>query len=173
MAPRGPVRLTVNFGPSRSDLFARVVRYAERWASELLELEPGVWRATFLLEASDPTRFARAERLVNYVSGWKASELEVDGEPEIGWVVLAMLTCAYGYLKLHGRCGHTYREAVPVRCRCCPLFDRQSAQEQMERWRSQIGGDPAWDPLPHVGSLGDIPDHVPDEWTEGDGPSAG
>lgn len=53
MAPRGEVVLQVTFGPSKSPLASRAVSYARAHAEEAAEVEPGVWRASFRLEADE------------------------------------------------------------------------------------------------------------------------
>lgn len=126
MAPRGPVTLHLTFGPSRSVHFPRALTYARRYAHTLEEIEPSRWRATFTLDR-DPRDFGAAGRLLEFVGSWRATEVDVDSEPERAWVVAAMCHSARAWLRAIGDCGERYWGRVPDKCFVCPLFDKERA----------------------------------------------
>jgi hypothetical protein len=124
---RGPVALVVTFGPSTSPTFARAVAHARRSTFAIEELEPDRWEASYRLE-SDVQAFAAAARLVQMTSRWRATEIEVDGEPEQAWIVAAMLQCARNWLRIQGSCGEIFYGGRPwPRCLVCPLLDEKQA----------------------------------------------
>jgi len=161
MARPGEAMLRVTFGPTRSPLVARAVSNARARASELAEVEPGVWRVGFRL-GGDERSFGEASQLVWMVLGWRSTTVEVQGSPELPRVALQMLVCAREWLRSAGAC--RARFPVPAgwpKCRGCPLYDAGWAAESAP----QLGF--ASDLLPGVYDAGfEIPDQLPDEWEE-------
>ncbi len=66
--------VTVEFGPSRSRRFGRAVAEAQNGARECTEVEPGRYRARFLL-GEDAAAYAGLARLLERVRHWRATEV--------------------------------------------------------------------------------------------------
>jgi len=152
--------LHVTFGPASTPVLPRAVSYAREHADHLKEIEPGTWRATFLL-STEESRYGRALELLHMTWGWKTTLVEVNGSPEHRGTVRLMLHCARGWLRNTGRCRAVFRGLLPAKCRGCPLYEAEWALESFAPptrvvWTSDE------DDLPAA-----VPDHVPDEWTEG------
>ena len=127
MTARGAVVLVVSFGPSTSPTFARAVAHAKRHATAIDEVEPDRWEARFRLETGQSV-FSAAYRLVQMTSRWRATEVEVEGEPEAAWLVSAMLHCARNWLRIQAGCGEAFFAGRPwPRCMVCPLLDYKQA----------------------------------------------
>ena len=158
MAARGEVRVTVTFGPSPSPLLAHAVCYAIEHAQATEQLRSGVWEATFRI-GEDEQAYGELRHLLSMVHGWKTTRVQVNGSIEYRQVVISMLHCARQWLRSKGRCGaRFYSQAGAPRCAACPLYDAAFAAE-------------FWVPLTPLllleGDAEEVPDHVPEEWTEG------
>ena len=116
---------TVEFGPSRSKRFGKAVAEAQRGARECSEVEPGRYRAKFLL-GEQAAAYAALASLLGRVRHWRASEAYEGEEPvsvyakEMGW-------CAAAQLKSFGACHFRFSYGVFPRCSLCPLFDAERA----------------------------------------------
>ena len=92
------------------------------------------------------------------VKGWRATTVEVDGDPEDRAVALAMLTCSREWLGRQGRCRAPFPAGAPPKCRICPLYEPEWALESWVR--------PEWGPTERdLGTIWAVPDHVPEDWT--------
>ena len=107
MPQRGEVTLMITFGPASTPVFERAVAYAKEHADQLNQAGPRTYRASFVL-GTDPVVYGRALHLVNMVSGWRSTLIEVDGSPEYGGTVRAMLHCAREWLRRTGRCAERF-----------------------------------------------------------------
>jgi hypothetical protein len=153
MGTPSPVELTVTFGPSPSPLVPRAVAAARR-ATTWAEIAPGVWRASFTLGA-DPDPYARAWRLLHLVGTWKATEVEVAGEPEALAPVVAMAQCAREWLRRAGACRAAFPSGPWPKCEVCPLYDPGWAAESYASPPFFTGGI-----LPGEGP---VPDYPPED----------
>ncbi len=72
--------VTVEFGPSRSKRFGKAVAEAQSGAGECSEVEPGRYRASFVL-GTDFAAYAGLARLLERVRHWRATEVYEDDEP--------------------------------------------------------------------------------------------
>ena len=161
MPARGEVLLQITFGPSKSFLLPRALSYAREHAKEAVEVDPGIWRASFPLFTNERA-YAHALQLLYMVQGWRASILQVNGDPEPRRIARQMLECARGWLITEHRCQAPLPPSGFAKCRICPLFDPEWAAESYARPELVIGlQGPSWeDP-----SL-EIPDYLPEEWDE-------
>lgn len=119
-------RLSVEFGPSRSKRFGKALLYAVDHADECIELEPGVYRASFKLD-SDPSAYLSLGALLRAVRSWRATEVCEDNEPVSAYHAMEMAWCASFQLKSFGTCQWSFRYGVLPRCSVCPLFDAERA----------------------------------------------
>jgi hypothetical protein len=154
MPPRGPVRLTVTFGPACTPVFDRAVAYAAEHADQAVRRGPRTVAASFVLGA-DPDRYGRALDLVNMVYGWRATLVEIQGSPEYPGVVRDMLYCAREWLRRSASCRERFPAGAYPRCLGCPLYDPEWALESFVRPSFIWGEDP-------LGA--EVPDHLPEEW---------
>ena len=136
--------LTVTFGPTSSPALPRAVAYAREHADAITSPERGVWRATFRL-GMDQERYGHALRLIEFVSGWRCTDVAIDGEPEWTWAIRLMLGCARHWLRWRGACGEPVESRQATKCWSCPLSEHQ--------------GNPLSRTDPHV------PDYPPEEWS--------
>jgi hypothetical protein len=129
----------VVFGPSRSKRFGKAVAEAHSGAGECSEVEPGRFRASFLLgvEAAAYTGLAR---LLERVRHWRATEVCEDDEPVSVFHAKEMAWCASFYLGSFGECRERFLFGVLPRCGLCPLFDAERAI------RAGMREEPAWRP---------------------------
>src|SRR5438876_9382999 len=88
----------VEFGPSRSKRFGRAVAEARSGVGECSELEPGRYRASFVL-GEDPAAYAGLARVLERVRHWRATEVYEDDElvstfhtKEMAWCASFQLT---------------------------------------------------------------------------------
>jgi hypothetical protein len=116
----------VVFGPSRSKQFGKAVAEAQTGADECSEVEPGRFRASFMLDV-EAAAYTALARLLERVRNWRATEVNEDEEPvssdharEMGW-------CAAFYLSSFGECNERFGFGVLPRCGLCPLFDAERA----------------------------------------------
>lgn len=121
---RGIVTVTVEFQRPR-----RLGPLAERVASvaKVDALDGRRFCATFDLD-NRHLGFGTLASLLQIVGGKRSTVIEVDGYPELSAVVQAMARCARPFAYSSGLCGFHYTQAVPDRCRACPLFDEERAQ---------------------------------------------
>jgi len=94
-------QLTVEFGPSRSKRFGKALAEAENGPGECSELEPGRYRASFVL-GSHAAAYTALARLLERVRHWRASE--VHDEPVSAYHAKEMAWCASSQLKSFGEC---------------------------------------------------------------------
>jgi len=150
------VSVEVTFGPSRSPNFERSVTYARTYASDVEEIDEGRYRARFDL-GNDPALYARLGRLLALVQHWRATEIDVDGDPAPAYLASGMAFCAHGYAKAFGRCSYYdlapshvrllretddgFREQMVAdhlpqpmaKCFCCPLFPLET-RRRSPKW---------------------------------------
>ncbi len=69
----------VEFGPSRSKRFGQALAEARGGVGECSELEPGRYRASFVL-GEDPAPYTGLARLLERVRHWRATEVYEDDE---------------------------------------------------------------------------------------------
>ncbi len=119
-------QLTVEFGPSRSKRFGKALAEAENGPGECSELEPGRYRASFVL-GSDAAAYTALARLLERVRHWRASEVHEGDEPVSAYHAKEMGWCASSQLKAHGACRFRFYFGVFPRCSVCPLFDSERA----------------------------------------------
>ena len=161
MARRGAVRIAVTFGPTTSPCLPVAVAYARAHATQLTPLGGRRWRALFVIDA-DEEPYGRAMRLLEMVSGWRSTDVEVQGHPEPAWAVRLMALCARGWVRRGGTCLELLRGRAVHKCSCCPLEDPEWASrltEAIDRGVETVFG---WDL--------DIPDHLPEDWGDEDPP---
>jgi hypothetical protein len=71
---------TVEFGPSRSKRFGKALEEARWLARPCSEVEPGKYRARFLL-GTDSAAYTGLARLLERVRQWRATEVCEGAEP--------------------------------------------------------------------------------------------
>jgi hypothetical protein len=113
---------TVEFGPSRSKRFDKAVAEARRLARECTEVEPGRYRARFLL-GTDSAAYTGLARLLGQVRHWRATDVYEGDEPVSAYHAKEMAWCASSQLKSYGACRFRFVYGVFPRCSLCPLFD--------------------------------------------------
>ena len=116
----------VEFGPSRSKRFAKAVAQAQSGARECSELDPGRYRARFVL-GTDPAAYLGLARLLERVRDWRATEVYEDDEPVSPFHAKEMAWCASFQLKSFQACRFHFGYGVLPRCSVCPLFDAERA----------------------------------------------
>jgi hypothetical protein len=126
---------TVEFGPSRSKRFGRALAEARRLARECGEIEPGRYRARFVL-GMDSAAYTGLARLLERVRHWRATEVCEDDEPVSAYHAKEMAWCASSQLKSYGACRFRFIYGVFPRCSVCPLFDAERAIQDV------LGDDP-------------------------------
>jgi hypothetical protein len=157
MAARGEIRVKVSFGPTSSPVLAHAVSFAieHAWATE--ELRSGTWEATFRIDA-DERDYGELRHLLSMAGGWRTTRVEVNGSVESRQTVISMLGCAREWLRTNRRCGARFPSARGApRCRVCPLYDAAYAGEFWVPPRPVL-----W----RGGEAQEVPDHVPEEWTD-------
>jgi len=117
---------TVEFGPSRSKRFGKALAEARRLARECSEVEPGKYRAKFLL-GTDSAAYTGLARLLERVRHWRATEVCEGAEPVSAYHAKEMAWCASSQLKSYGACRFRFVYGVFPRCSLCPLFDAERA----------------------------------------------
>jgi hypothetical protein len=194
--PRKPIRdrlgfvtqlrvVGVEFGPSRSKRFAKAVKLARESASEFTDLGQGRYRAGFVL-GDDPAPYKALGALVERVRGWRATEISSEDEAASAYHLKEMAWCASAQLKNWGICRFRYVYGIMPRCSLCPLFDVERAIRDIlgenpppsidleirlgPNLRAVLRGEipPGVEPEPPV----EVPDFVPDVWTESGEPPA-
>jgi len=178
-----PRAVCVEFGPSRSKRFPRALKLAREGASEFTDLGQGRYRAAFVLEG-DPAPYKALGALVERVRGWRATEVSFEEEPASAYQVKEMAWCAASQLGNYGMCRFRYVFGIMPRCSLCPLFDVERAIRDLlgenpppsidieinigPNLRAVLRGElpPGVEPGPPV----EVPDFVPEEWTEAQEP---
>jgi len=124
----GPLErvLTVEFGPSRSKRFGKALALAQRGPGECTELEPGRYRARFLL-SDDAASYSALGRLLERVRHWRATEVGEGDEPISSYHAKEMAWCASFQLSIYGESGERFQWGILPRCALCPLFDSERA----------------------------------------------
>ena len=117
---------TVEFGPSRSKRFGKALAEARSGARECTEVEPGRYRARFLL-GKDSAAYAALASLLERVRHWRATEVCEGDEPLSAYHAKEMAWCASSQLKSYGACRFRFIYGVFPRCSVCPLFDGERA----------------------------------------------
>ncbi len=118
--------LTVEFGHSRSKRFGKALAVAQSGAGECTEVEPGRYRANFLL-GEDSTAYAALASLLERVRHWRATEVYERDGPVSAYLAKEMAWCASSQLKSYGGCRFGFSYGVVPRCSLCPLFDGERA----------------------------------------------
>jgi len=118
--------VTVEFGPSRSNRFARALAEARSGPGECSEVEPGRYRARFVL-GEDSTAYTGLARLLERVRHWRATEVYEGDELVSVYNAKEMAWCASFQLKSYGGCRFRFIYGVLPRCSVCPLFDPERA----------------------------------------------
>lgn len=172
---------TVEFGPSRSKGFARAVAEARKGDPSVAEIEPGRFRARFALER-DAGVYAALSALIQRVWHWRASEVYEDEETVSPYHAKEMAWCASSQLASYGTCRFRFSYGVFPRCALCPLFDAERAIRDMlgenapppivleielgPNLRAMLRGEIP----PNLGDAPEpaveVPDFVPEEWSE-------
>ena len=172
----------VGFGPSRSKRFGRALAEARSSAGELSEVEPGRYRARFVL-GEDSAAYTDLARLLERVRHWRATEVYEGTEPVSAFHAKEMAWCASFQLRSFRACRFHFGYGVLPRCSVCPLFDAERAI------RDVLGENPPpgnaieitlgpnllallrgeLPPNPGEGSEPQVPDFVPEEWAESAG----
>ena len=73
-------RVIVEFGPSRSNRFAKALAEAENGPGECRQLEPDRYRVSFAL-GGDAATYTGLARLLERVRHWRWTEISEDDEP--------------------------------------------------------------------------------------------
>jgi len=129
--------VTVEFGPSRSKRFGRALAEARSGAGECSEVEPGRYRARFVL-SEDSAAYADLARLLERVRHWRATEVYEDDEPVSAFHAKEMAWCASFQLKSFRACRVRFCFGVLPRCSVCPLSTRSARSRRCsERTRSR------------------------------------
>jgi hypothetical protein len=118
--------VTVEFGPSRSRRFGRALSEARSGAGECREVEPGRYRARFVL-GEDSAAYTGLARLLERVRHWRATEVCEDDEPVSAYNAKEMAWCASFQLTSFRACRFHFGYGVLPRCSVCPLFDAERA----------------------------------------------
>jgi hypothetical protein len=116
----------VEFGPSRSTRFGKVVALAESGAGECTEPEPGRYRVRFRL-GGDAAAYTGLARLLERIRQWRATEVYEQEEPVSVFYAKEMAWCASFQLTSFGDCRERFAYGVLPRCALCALFDAERA----------------------------------------------
>ncbi len=169
--------VTVKFGPSRSKRFGRAVADARGQAGECIEVEPGRYRANFVL-GTNAAAYTGLAHLLERIRHWRATEVYEEDEPISVYHAREMAWCASSQLKLHGACCFRFFYEVFPRCSVCPLFDSERAIREVlgenpppgamleislgPNLRALLAGKLRPDPDPDYA----VADFAPEEWGE-------
>ncbi|MBA3735370.1 MAG: hypothetical protein H0W90_09265 [Actinobacteria bacterium] len=167
--------VTVEFGPSRSKRFGLALAEARSQAGECTQVEPGRYRARFVL-GTDSAAYTGLACLLERVRHWRATDVYEGDEPVSAYHAKEMAWCASSQLKSHGACRFRFFYGVFPRCAVCPLFDGERAI------RDVLGENPppgtvfeitlgpnlrallAGDLPPNLDRAFEVPDYPPKEW---------
>ena len=172
--------VTVEFGPSRSRRFGRALAEAQSGAGKCNEVEPGRYRARFVL-GEDSAAYSGLARLLERVRHWRATEVWEDDEPVSAYHAKEMAWCASFHLTSFRACRFHFGYGVLPRCSVCPLFDAERAIRDIlgenpppgnvveitlgPNLLALLGGELP----PNLDPGFEVPDFPPEEW----GPPAG
>jgi hypothetical protein len=172
--------ITVEFGPSRSKRFGRAVAEARSRACECSEVEPGRYRARFVLGTNSAT-YTGLARLLERVRHWRATEVSEGDEGVSAYHAKEMAWCASSQLKSHGGCRFRFFHGILPRCSVCPLFDAERAIRDVlgehpppgavleisfsPNLRARLAGELP----PNLDPAFEVPDFPPAEWGESTG----
>ncbi len=118
--------VAVEFGPSRSKRFGRALAEARGGVGVCSELEPGRYRASFLL-GEDSAAYTGLAHLLERVRHWRATEVYEDDELVSAFHAKEMAWCASFQLKSFRACRYRFYYGILPRCAVCPLFDAERA----------------------------------------------
>jgi hypothetical protein len=167
--------VSVEFGPSRSKRFGKALAEAESGPGECSELEPGRYRARFLLD-ENATAYTGLARLLERVRHWRQTDVYQDDEPVSVFHAKEMAWCASFQLKAFRACRFHFGYGVLPRCSVCPLFDAERAINDImgenpppgnfieitigPKLRALLAGELP----PDQDRDSEVPDFVPEEW---------
>jgi hypothetical protein len=170
-------RVTVEFGPSRSKRFKKALAEAENGPGERRQLEPGRYRVSFVL-GEDAAAYTGLARLLERVRHWRATEISEDDEPVSIFHAKEMAWCAAFHLESFHACRFHFGNDILPRCAVCPLFDVERAIRDIlgenprpgavveitigPKLRALLAGELP----PDLDQSSEVPDFVPEEWTE-------
>jgi len=168
--------VSVEFGPSRSKRFGQALAEARGGVGECSELEPGRYRASFIL-GEDPAAYTGLARLLERVRQWRATEVYEDDELVSAVHAKEMAWCASFQLTSFRACRNPFYWGVLPRCAVCPLFDAERAIRDVLGENPPPGFDFEITFGPNLRALGtglppdpdddfEIPDCPPEEWGE-------
>ena len=169
--------LSVEFGPSRSKRFTKAVAEARCGRGDCRELEAGRYRVSFIL-GEDAAAYTGLARLLERVRHWRATEVYEGEEPVSVFHAKEMAWCASFQLKAFRACRFHFGNGVLPRCSVCPLFDAERAIRDIlgenepagnvieltlgRKLRALLAGELP----PDLDQNSEVPDFVPEEWTE-------
>jgi hypothetical protein len=168
--------VTVEFGPSQSKRFGKALAEARSGPGECSELEPGRYRARFVL-GEDADTYSGLARLLERVRHWRATEVAEEEEPVSVFHAKEMAWCASFYLRAFRACRFHFGYGVLPRCAVCPLFDAERAIRDImgenppgpiaeitigPKLRALLRGELP----PDLDQEFEVPDFVPEEWGE-------
>jgi len=122
--------VTVEFGPSRSKRFGKALVGARSRADQFSDVEPGRYRARFVL-GTDFAVYTGLARLLERVRHWRATDVYEGDEPVSAYHAKEMAWCASSQLRSHGACRFRFFHGILPRCSVCPLFDAERAIREM------------------------------------------
>jgi hypothetical protein len=169
--------ISVEFGPSRSRRFGRALSEARSRAGECSEVEPGRYRARFLL-ATDSAAYTGLARLLERVRHWRATDVWEGDEPVSAYHAKEMAWCASSQLQSCGACRLRFFHGILPRCALCPLFDAERAirdvlgentppEAVLEiTFGPNLRALPAGELPSNLDPAFDVPDFPPAEWGE-------
>src|SRR6266508_3111263 len=136
--------MTVEFGPSRSKRFGRALAEARSRAGECSEVEPGRYRARFIL-GTDFAAYTGLARLLERVRHWRATDVYEGDEPVSAYHAKEMAWCASSQLRSYGACRYRFFHGIlPLFC-LSPV--RRRARDPGHVGRGPAPGDGARDHL--------------------------
>jgi hypothetical protein len=171
--------LRVEFGPSRSKRFLKALAEARSGAGECSELEPGSYRARFIL-GTEQSAYTSLARLLQRVRNWRATEV-YEGEALVSTHLAGeMAWCASFQLAAFQDCRFHFYLGVYPRCALCPLFDAERASRELSgqkpppgmafditlgpNLRALLPQQPPSTRTPRLDPDWHVPDFPPEEW---------
>ena len=125
--------MTVEFGPSRSKRFGRALAEARSRARECSGVEPGRYRARFVL-GTDSAAYTGLARLLERVRHWRATDVYEGDEPVSASHAKEMAWCASFQLTSFRACRFHFGYGVLPRCSSLsPLRRRASDPGRLGR----------------------------------------
>ncbi len=176
--------VAVEFGPSRSKWFGKALAEAQSRARTCSEVEPGRYRAIFVL-GKDSEAYVALASLLERVRHWRATEVREDREPVSAYHAKEMGWCASFQLKSHGACRFRFSYGVFPRCSLCPLLDSERAIRDIlgenpppaavfeialgPNLRGLLAGEVPLDLAEGSDPASEVPDFVPERWGQPQG----